>query len=177
MDLDFKLVEQKVVQENLIIHNQKTKRTLLTVDANHTYFEKRIVWDLMKGEDIQVYLETEVETFTKELFQPAYSEVKDFKTLGNHILIKQVLDGNNCFEFPYQPETNDIIMLCEVYRFNSLKSIRRSERMIRNMCFIYASSGWSLIEQNFKRSKVFKSGLLVNKTAPNIGIAARGAGH
>ncbi len=36
------------------------------------------------------------------------------------------------------------------------------------MCFIYASSGWTLFEQDFKRSKIFKSGILVNKTAHNI---------
>lgn len=167
MNLDFKLVEQEVLQEDLTIHNQKTKRTLSTVDPNHQYFEKRIVWDLIKGDDVRFYSEAELEAISKELFQPAYSEVKDFQTLGNHILIKQVLDGKNCFEFTYQPETNDIIIFCEVYRFNSFKSIRRSERMIKCMFFIYFSSGWTLFEQEFRRSKIFKSGLLVNKTAHN----------
>ena len=57
MDLDFKLVEQDVLREDLIIHNQKTKRTLSTVDPNHQYFEKRIVWDLTKADDIQFYSE------------------------------------------------------------------------------------------------------------------------
>lgn len=167
MHLDLKFVEQEVLQEELVIHNQKTKRTLSIIDSNHKYFEKRIIWDLIKAEDILFYTEAELAAMSNELFQPAYNEVKDFETLGNYILIKEMLDGHNCFEFTYHPETNDIIMLSEVYRFISLKSIRRSERIINCMVFIYASAGWTLFEQDFRRSKIFKSGLIVNKTAHN----------
>jgi hypothetical protein len=167
MDLDFKLYEQEVLREDLIIHNQKTKRALSTIKDNHQYFEKRIIWDLIKAEDIRFYSVAELEQISEELYQLAYNEVKDFDTLGNQIFIKQVLDRNNCFVFKYQPNPNDIIMLSEVYRFNSLKNINRSERIIKRMQFIYINIGWTLFEQEFRCSKIFKSGLLISKTAQN----------
>jgi hypothetical protein len=161
MNLTFKLIEQHVTKEDLVIHNQKARHTKSTIGLDHLYFEKRIKWDLLKADGIKFYTEKELIEIQNELSQPIHINVEHFESLGDQFFIKEVLNNKECFTFEYKPSINDALLLTEVYKFNSANNIQRPERMTNQMVFLYSSSGWELFEQEFKSIKIFKSGLIV----------------
>ncbi len=133
-----------------------------TLDEGHQYFEKVILWNLIKWVDTEEYPYEAIEEDEKN--GVIYNEISErlITEVGGiaNTIIEEKINLEECFAFEYKPKEFDRLTLMSRYKYAEIKGIERPSsskgRRYEYMSFTFVKGFWEIDIEITKRT-VLKS--------------------
>ncbi|MEP0265491.1 hypothetical protein [Dokdonia sp.] len=149
--LNLKFIEADIYEKEILtFHIPRSKK----LPDDHKYFDKRIIWTLIKWEDIEEYPYKAIEEDEKKGIR--YQEIPEQIITEVHgisnTIIEEVINLETCFAFTYTPNEGDRLIVTSEYTYAEIKTIQQPyTRGFVYMSFTYKNEYWEIDTEILKR--------------------------
>lgn len=149
--LHLRFVEASIHEKEIItFHIPRSKK----LPDNHAYFDKRIIWTLIKWGDTEDYPYEAIEEDEKNgiRYQEIHEEIiNDIHGISN-VMFEEEINLKDCFAFEYTPSELDRLILRSDYLYTEIKAVQQPyNRAFTYMSFTYKNEFWEIDKEENKR--------------------------
>ena len=125
-----------------------------TLNDDHKYFKKRIVWTLIEWKHTEDYPYEEIEEDEKNgiRYQKIPEQiVSEINEITNEF-IKDKINSEVCFSFNYTPSEMDKLILRNDYEYKEIKAIKQPySRIFKYIALTYKNGIWEIDKKTEKK--------------------------